>query len=164
MSSSRIEVAPRGYRVLFELGRGGMGAAYLARAEGAGGFERLVVIKRVRPERLDPRSHERFLREARVAAAIHHANVVSAQNVGEDAEGPFIVLDYVEGASLEELLDHALHKRELVPVPIALRIALDALAGLQAVHDATDAHGNPLHILHRDISMQNVLVGRDGVG
>jgi serine/threonine-protein kinase len=163
MSSSRIEVAPRGYRVLFELGRGGMGAAYLARAEGAGGFERLVVIKRVRPERLDPRSHERFLREARVAAAIHHANVVSAQNVGEDAEGPFIVLDYVEGASLEELLDHALQKRELVPVPVALRIALDALAGLQAVHDATDATGNPLHILHRDISMQNVLVGRDGV-
>jgi eukaryotic-like serine/threonine-protein kinase len=161
--SSRIEVAPRGYRVLFELGRGGMGAAYLARAEGAGGFERLVVIKRIRPERLDPRSVERFLREARVAAAIHHVNVVSAQNVGQDSEGPFIVLDYVEGASLEELLDRALASKQLIPVPIALRIALDALAGLEAVHDASDASGKPLHILHRDISLQNVLVGRDGV-
>jgi serine/threonine protein kinase len=161
---SRIDdAAPRGYRVLFELGRGGMGAAFLARAEGAGGFERLVVIKRIRPERLDARSIERFLREARVAAAIHHANVVSAQSVGEDAEGPFIVLDYVDGASLEELLDRSLLKQQPLPVPIMLRIALDVLAGLQAVHEASDAQGNPLNVLHRDVSLQNVLVGRDGV-
>jgi eukaryotic-like serine/threonine-protein kinase len=161
---SRIDdLAPRGYRVLFELGRGGMGAAFLARAEGAGGFERLVVIKRIRPERLDPRSVERFLREARVAAAIHHANVVSAQNVGQDGEGPFIVLDYVDGASLEELLDHSLLKQRALPVPIMLRVALDALAGLEAVHDARDAQGKLLNVLHRDVSLQNILVGRDGV-
>lgn len=161
---SRIEdLAPRGYHVLFELGRGGMGAAFLARAEGAGGFERLVVIKRIRPERLDPRSVERFLREARVAAAIHHANVVSAQNVGQDAEGPFIVLDYVDGASLDELLDRSLLKQHAMPVPIMLRVALDTLAGLEAVHDARDAQGKPLNVLHRDVSLQNILVGRDGV-
>jgi serine/threonine-protein kinase len=161
---SRIDdAAPRGYRVLFELGRGGMGAAFLARAEGAGGFERLVVIKRIRPERLDARSIERFLREARVAAAIHHANVVSAQSVGEDADGPFIVLDYVDGASLEELLDRSLLKQRPLPVPITLRIALDVLAGLQAVHEASDAQGKPLNVLHRDVSLQNVLIGRDGV-
>jgi serine/threonine-protein kinase len=161
---SRIEdLAPRGYHVLFELGRGGMGAAFLARAEGAGGFERLVVIKRIRPERLDPRSVERFLREARVAAAIHHANVVSAQNVGQDAEGPFIVLDYVDGASLDELLDRSLLKQQAMPVPVMLRVALDTLAGLEAVHDARDAQGKPLNVLHRDVSLQNILVGRDGV-
>jgi eukaryotic-like serine/threonine-protein kinase len=161
---SRIDdLAPRGYRVLFELGRGGMGAAFLARAEGAGGFERLVVIKRIRPERLDPRSVERFLREARVAAAIHHANVVSAQNVGQDGDGPFIVLDYVDGASLEELLDRSLLKQGALPVPILLRVALDTLAGLEAVHDARDAQGKPLNVLHRDVSLQNILVGRDGV-
>ena len=99
-----IGEAPGGYRILFELGRGGMGMAFLARAEGAGGFERLVVIKRIRPEKLEERSVARFLREARLAAAIHHANVVGTQNVGEDAAGPFIVLDYVDGASLEDLL------------------------------------------------------------
>jgi serine/threonine-protein kinase len=161
---SRIaDAAPRGYRVLFELGRGGMGAAFLACAEGAGGFERLVVIKRIRPERLDARSIERFLREARVAAAIHHANVVSAQSVGEDTEGPFIVLDYVDGASLDELLDRSLLKQRPLPVPIMLRVALDVLAGLQAVHEASDAQGKPLNVLHRDVSLQNVLLGRDGV-
>jgi eukaryotic-like serine/threonine-protein kinase len=161
---SRIDdLAPRGYRVLFELGRGGMGAAFLARAEGAGGFERLVVIKRIHPERLDPRSVERFLREARVAAAIHHANVVSAQNVGQDAEGPFIVLDYVDGASLDELLDRSLLKQRAMPVPIMLRVALDTLAGLEAVHGARDAQGKLLNVLHRDVSLQNILVGRDGV-
>jgi serine/threonine protein kinase len=161
---SRIDdAAPRGYRVLFELGRGGMGAAFLASAEGAGGFERLVVIKRIRPERFDPRSVERFLREAKVAAAIHHAHVVSAQSVGEDAEGPFIVLDYVDGASLEELLDRSLLKQQAMPVPIMLRVALDTLAGLEAVHGARDAQGTPLNVLHRDVSLQNTLVGRDGV-
>lgn len=149
--------------MLFELGRGGMGAAYLARALGAGGFERLVVIKRIRPERVDPRTVERFLREAKLAAAIHHANVVSAQNVGQDDEGPFIVLDYVDGASLEDLLDRALLKQRLIPVEVMLRVGLDVLAGLEAVHTARDAKGTPLNVLHRDVSLQNVVVGRDGV-
>jgi eukaryotic-like serine/threonine-protein kinase len=162
-SPSVIGGAPGGYRVLFELGRGGMGTAFLARAEGVGGFERLVVIKRIRPEKLEARSIERFLREARLAAAIHHANVVGTQNVGEDAEGPFIVLDYVDGASLDELLDRALLKQQPMPVPIMLRIALDALAGIEAVHQLRDPKGVPLNALHRDVSLQNILVGRDGL-
>ena len=162
-SPSVIGDAPGGYRVLFELGRGGMGTAFLARAEGAGGFERLVVIKRIRPEKLEAKSIERFLREARLAAAIHHANVVGTQNVGEDAEGPFIVLDYVDGASLEELLDRALLKQQPMPVPIVLRVALDTLAGIEAVHQLRDAKGEPLNALHRDVSLQNILVGRDGL-
>jgi eukaryotic-like serine/threonine-protein kinase len=158
------DAAPRGYRILFELGRGGMGAAFLAKAEGAGGFERLVVVKRIRPERAeDPKSVERFLREARVAAAIHHANVVGTQHVEVDEQGPFIVLDYVDGASLEDLLDHSLLKQQTLPVPIVLRIALDALAGLEAVHGASNAQGKRLNVLHRDVSLQNILVGRDGV-
>jgi serine/threonine protein kinase len=140
-----------------------MGTAFLARAEGAGGFERLVVIKRIRPEKLEARSIERFLREARLAAAIHHANVVGTQNVGEDAAGPFIVLDYVDGASLEELLDRALLKQQPMQVPIMLRIALDALAGIEEVHQLRDAKGAPLNALHRDVSLQNILVGRDGL-
>jgi serine/threonine protein kinase len=163
-TSSHVEdAAPSGYRILFELGRGGMGAAFLARAEGVGGFERLVVIKRIRAERADAHSVERFLREARIAAAIHHANVVSAQNVGEDADGPFIVLDYIDGASLEELLDRSALKQQPIPVAVMLRIAVDTLAGLEAVHQAHDGHGKRLNALHRDVSLQNILVGVDGV-
>ncbi len=119
---------------LLELGEGGMAKAYLARAVGAGGFHRLVVIKRLNLQLLAvPDAVERFLAEARVAARIHHANVIGTQQVGRDAAGPFIVLDYIEGGSFDDLVS----MREL-PVPVILRIALDALYGLQAVHEARD--------------------------
>ncbi len=157
-----------GYDVLFELAQGGMGAVYLARAVGEpvgmGGFERLVAIKRLHLHltgRAD--SVQRFLEEAKVAARIHHANVVGIHQVGSDESGHFLVQDYVEGDTLQGLVDYAIIKRRRLPPPIVLRIALDALAGLAAVHEATDADGGPLGILHRDVSTQNLLVGRDGV-
>ncbi|HEY6556961.1 MAG TPA: serine/threonine-protein kinase [Polyangiaceae bacterium] len=152
------------YQILFQLGRGGMGTVYLARALGAGGFERLVVIKRLNAHLLDQDDAvRRFMDEARIAARVHHANVIGTQQVGSDDDGPFLVLDYVEGGSLGDLLDRSVDRGELIPPPIVLRIALDALAGLYAVHTAQDAAGRALDILHRDVSLQNVLVGRDGV-
>jgi serine/threonine-protein kinase len=129
-----------------------------------GGFERLVVIKRLRGELAgNERAVKRILAEARLAASIHHANVVATQHVGIDAQGPYLVLDYVEGASLEELVEASRLQGAPLPVAICLRIALDALSGLSAIHDAHDSRGRPLNILHRDLSLQNVLVGRDGV-
>ncbi|HEY3493664.1 MAG TPA: serine/threonine-protein kinase, partial [Polyangiaceae bacterium] len=153
-----------GYEILFELGQGGMGAAYLARAAGGDGFERLVVIKRPLPRHPgDAETISRFLREARLAAAIHHANVAGTQQVGEDEHGPFIVLDYIDGASLSDLDMRCAFAGRPMPARMALRVVLDALAGLEAVHRATNVHGEPLHILHRDVSLGNILVGRDGV-
>jgi serine/threonine-protein kinase len=145
---------------LLELGEGGMARAYLARTLGAGGFQRLVVLKRLNLRLLGvPDAVERFLAEARVAARIHHANVVGTQQIGRDAAGPFIVLDYIEGGSLDDLVFET-----RLPVPVLLRIALDALAGLRAVHEARDVDGRPLAILHRDVSLQNILVSaHDGV-
>ncbi|HEX6766518.1 MAG TPA: serine/threonine-protein kinase [Polyangiaceae bacterium] len=145
---------------LLELGEGGMARAYLARTLGAGGFERLVVLKRLNLRLLgDPDAVERFLAEARVAARIHHANVVGTQQIGRDAAGPFIVLDYIEGGSLDDLVFET-----KLPIPVILRIALDALSGLRAVHEARDVDGRPLAILHRDVSLQNILVSaHDGV-
>jgi eukaryotic-like serine/threonine-protein kinase len=156
------------YEVLQELARGGMGTVYLALASGAsvgaGGFERLVAIKRMHPHLLaQAEARTRFLEEARVAGHVHHANVVGIHQVGSDGEGHFLVLDYVEGDTLEGLVDRAALRRERVPPPIVLRIALDALAGLHAVHETVDPSGRPLGILHRDVSIQNLLVGRDGV-
>lgn len=150
---------------VLELGQGGMATAYLARAVGAGGFLRLVVLKRMNLELLgNPDSTRRFLAEARLAARIHHANVVGTHQVGRDAAGPFIVLDYVEGGSLDDLVVASAERGTRIPVPVLLRIALDALSGLRAVHEAEDTDGKPLGILHRDVSLQNILVGvHDGV-
>jgi serine/threonine-protein kinase len=156
------------YEVLFELAHGGMGAVYLARASGgrvgAAGFERLVAVKRLRLHlAAEAESVQRFLDEANVAARIHHANVVSVHQVGSDEAGHFLVQDYVEGDTLQGLVDRAALKRKRLPPPIVLRIALDALAGLHAVHEAQDAAGRPLGALHRDVSTHNLLVGLDGV-
>lgn len=153
------------YETLLELGEGGMAIAYLARTLGAGGFERWVVLKRLNLELLaNPEAIERFLAEARIAARIHHANVVGTQHVGRDAAGPFIVLDYVEGGAVDELVNASVRLGAPLAPGVVLRIALDALSGLQAVHEAKDPSGRPLEILHRDISLENVLVSvHDGV-
>ncbi|HEY6727465.1 MAG TPA: serine/threonine-protein kinase, partial [Polyangiaceae bacterium] len=153
-----------GFQPLLPLGSGGMGTAWLCRALGAGEFERLVVVKRPHAhvvERED--AMLRFTDEARLTGSLHHANVVGTHQVGEDEIGPFIVLEYIEGASLDELVERCTTLGEKVPVQVALRIALDALSGLEAAHTAHDHAGRPLNILHRDISLQNLLVGVDGV-
>ena len=164
MAEAPSDPASGRYETLLELGRGGMGRAVLARAVGVGGFERLVVVKRMHQHLLsEPEATRRFIDEARLAAYVHHANVVGIHQIGNDSEGLFLVLDYVEGGSLDEVVDRAVLRGEPLPVPIVLRVALDALAGLRALHDARNAQGQHLQILHRDVSPQNVLVGRDGL-
>jgi hypothetical protein len=156
-----VQIGP--YQVLLELGRGGMGTVYLARLVGAGGFERLVAIKRAHAASLGQDNQlERFLREARLAASIHHANVVGIHQIGEDPEGPYLACEYVEGEAVSGLIEQGSVVRPL-PTPIALRIVLDALAGLHAAHETRDNAGRSLGILHRDVSIENLLVGRDGV-
>jgi serine/threonine-protein kinase len=142
-----------------------MATAYLARTLGEGGFERLVVLKRLNLELLGrAETLQRFLAEARVAARLHHVNVVGTHAVGRDAAGPFIVLDYVEGGTLDDLVERANQRGKRLPVPVVLRIVLDALAGLEAVHEARDTDGRRLDILHRDVTLQNLLVSvKDGV-
>jgi tRNA A-37 threonylcarbamoyl transferase component Bud32 len=152
------------FEPLLTLGEGGMGSVTLARARGVAGFERLVAVKRMKPEVMDrPHFTERFLDEAQLAAHVRHANVVSVQQLGQDSQGLFLVLDYVEGASLDTLIDRCVDAGGRPPTPIALRIISDALAGLHAVHEASDSVGRALNILHRDVSTQNIMVGRDGI-
>ena len=152
------------YEILLELGRGGMGTVHLARALGQAGFERLVVLKRMHAHLLtEPRSVRRFVDEARIAAQLHHANIVGIQQVGADDGGYFLVLDYVEGDSIDGLLRRAAAAGERIPPRVIARALLDGLAGLAAAHEATDGAGQSLEILHRDVSIQNLLVGRDGI-
>jgi serine/threonine-protein kinase len=104
-----------------------------------------------------------FLDEARLAARIHHPNVVATFDVGEDEEGIFLIMEYVEGPALNTLAG-AFQKRERRPLPrpVTLRIFLDMLAGLHAAHELRGAEGEPLHVVHRDVSPHNILVGVDG--
>ena len=128
-----------------------------------GEFQRFVVVKRLHEHALhDEGSEQRLLAEAQLAGFVHHANVVSMHQAGSDEEGDYLVCDYVEGESLAGLIEHA-RGRGKPPPAIVARILLDGLVGLHAAHEAVDAGGAPLGMLHRDVSMDNLLVGRDGV-
>ena len=150
------------YETLRLLATGGMGRVYLGRAVGPGGFERRVAIKAMHDHvAADPAFSAMFLDEARLAARIHHPNVVPTLDVA--ADGSFIVMEWVDGASLLELSAMLRRRDELLPLPVVLRIALDVLDGLEAAHALTADDGSLLGLVHRDVSPHNVLVGVDGV-
>lgn len=129
-----------------------------------GQFHRAYARKRLRPHLLeDEEARAMFVSEARIAGLLHHPNVVSVIDVGEDAEGPFLVMDYVQGMSLSELLKALAVRGESMPIQIVVRIFLDVARGLSAAHELRDPEGKDLHLVHRDVSPQNVLVGFDGV-
>jgi serine/threonine-protein kinase len=151
------------YELLLELASGGMATVHLARATDKRQGPPIVAIKR--PHR-HLSSDKTFLTmlvdEARLASAIQHPNVVKVRELGFDGGMPFIVMDYIEGASLAELRRELSAIGRAIDVRVAARIVLDALAGLQAAHELKDDNDRPLHIVHRDVSPHNVLIGCDG--
>ncbi|HSO39526.1 MAG TPA: serine/threonine-protein kinase [Labilithrix sp.] len=152
------------FELIAEIASGGMATVFLARLSGAAGFQRLVAIKRLHPHLArEPEFVEMFLDEARLAARIHHPNVVPIQEVGESDHGYYLVMDYIEGDTLARVLAKAAKAHSKVPYAVTIRILLDVLAGLHAAHQMKDDHGVPLEIVHRDVSPQNILVGVDGV-
>lgn len=151
------------YDIVAEIGTGGMASVYLARARGSAGFRRLVAVKVMHPHlSQDDQFVEMFLDEARVAATIHHPNVVPIIDVGVDDGLTFLVMDYVEGDSLASVEKVAVSLRRRIPIGIILRVALDALAGLHAAHELNGLDGSHLKIIHRDVSPQNIVIGVDG--
>ena len=152
---------PTRYRSLLEIARGGMGSVELV-VRDHGHFESLHALKRLHRElRSEPETRAMFLDEARIAGLIRHPNVVSVTDIGEDEDGPYIVMDYVDGVPLNRLLSRASRDRRL-PLACALEIMRQVAVGLEAAHALTDAAGKPLHVVHRDISPQNILIGFDG--
>ncbi|CAN5923098.1 hypothetical protein BH11MYX3_BH11MYX3_47740 [soil metagenome] len=148
------------YRVESLLARGGMGEVHLARIEGAHGFERPVVIKVIRNELVaNERVAMMFVDEARIAAGLHHRNIVQIIDFDLFDGGAFLVTEYVEGCDLRTLLHN--HRGPL-PYEVATTIIAELATGLDAAHEATDGNGAPLHLVHRDVSPSNVLLGKAG--
>lgn len=147
-----------------EIASGGMATVHLGRLVGEGSFARTVAIKRLRAQYArDPEFAPTFADEARLAARIAHRNVVATLDVVASGGELFVVMEYVEGEPLHRLLERCSDRGRLVPLPIAIAIARDVLDGLHAAHEAVDATGRPLAIVHRDVSPQNILVTRSGV-
>jgi serine/threonine-protein kinase len=153
----------RGYRILARIRSGGMATLYLAQRQGALGFARPVAIKVIHPHLADDPTFVRmFVDEALLASRVADPHVVHVDELVEDGGTLFLVMEYVEGASLSQLLS-ALGKRKRRPTPsVAVYLACEAAAGLHAAHEARADGGEPLGIVHRDVSPQNILVGARG--
>ncbi|TMQ27227.1 MAG: serine/threonine protein kinase [Deltaproteobacteria bacterium] len=151
------------WEVVRRLGSGGMADVYLAQARGDGGFEKLVAIKVMHGHLArSQRAVDHFLDEARLAARIHHPNVVAIQDLGKIGNDYVIVMEYVEGVDLERVLISARAGERPVPLAVALGILCRICDGLDAAHRATAPDGSPLGMIHRDVKSANVLVSRQG--
>ena len=152
------------YALYGEIAAGGMATVHLARLLGPVGFARTVAIKRLHPHLAkDPEFVAMFLEEARLAARVRHPNVVSTLDVVSDDGELFLVMEYVAGESLSRLVRKARERGEHVPPRYVVGIMSGALEGLHSAHDAKTEKGQPLGLVHRDVSPQNVHVGTDGV-
>ena len=155
------------YQLIRRLAVGGMAEIYLARLPGVGieGFEKLVVLKRILPQHaLDPELLRMFLDEARLSATLTHPHVTEVYDVGQSSEageGPFFAMEYVLGADLRQLMQ-AQERAHAGPLPLehAIGIVAAAAAGLHYAHGKRGPGGEPLNIVHRDVSPSNVLSSR----
>ncbi len=151
------------YQLLKKLATGGMGQVFLARQLGLVGFEKLVVVKRILPHLSEDQDFiNMFFDEARIAALLNHPNIAQIYDLGE-VEGIFyIAMEYVHGDSLRAVNHQANALQGGMPLPLKLRVVADAAGALDAAHRARGPAGQPLSLIHRDVSPQNILVGFNG--
>ena len=154
---------PFGNYVLLErLARGGMAEVFLAQQKGPEGFDRRVALKRILPHLMDSDAFVRmFHDEAKLAARLSHPNVVHIYEFGKADDHHFIAMEFVDGVHTGQLIEYG--ATEPIPPALVARIGADACAGLNHAHRLEDNEGNPLHLVHRDISPPNLMISREGV-
>jgi len=151
------------YEIVHRIACGGMAEIYLARASGLYGFEKHVVLKRILPQYAANEEFVRmFLKEARVAASLDHANIAHVHDIGEAGGHAFFTMEYLHGEDLRHVLRNLERGEQRMPLEHAIEIAIGAAAGLHFAHDKRGPDGRPLGIVHRDISPANIVVTYDG--
>ncbi len=152
------------YTVHGELASGGMATVHIGRMGAIGGFAKLVAIKRMHPQfAKDEDFLAMFLDEARLVTRIRHPNVVQPLDVIVEGTEVLLVMEYIHGDALSRISRSLRAKNERIPLRIAIAIMTAVLHGLHAAHEAKSEKGEPLGIVHRDVSPQNIIVGVDGV-
>jgi eukaryotic-like serine/threonine-protein kinase len=152
------------YLIFDEIGVGGMASVHLGMLTGAVGFRRFVALKQLHSRFINDEDFvAQFINEARLAARIHHANVVQTLDVVWTGTQLVLVMEYVDGDTLNRVLRSAAERSVMVPIEVACSMVIGLLHGLHAAHEVRDEEGAPLGIVHRDVSPQNILIGRDGV-
>ena len=150
------------YRLVAKLGHGGMGTVHLGVVSGLGNFRKLVVVKELRADLCrNTQFIEMFLAEAKLAARLNHPNVVQTLEADREGERYFLAMEFLDGHPLSELLRHRDASREL-PLGVRLRILTEVLSGLHYAHELKGYDGKGVHVVHRDVSPQNVFVTYDG--
>ena len=151
------------YRLIKSLGVGGQAEVFKARYSGPGGFERTVVVKRVLPgNSQDPEFLRMFAAEARILGMLHHPNVVQAYDVGESDGALFLVLEYVDGPSLARLMRALRAANRPLPPVFAAHFALEICRALDYVHRLCSSDGEPLNVIHRDVTPSNIVLASTG--
>jgi TonB family protein len=166
----REAVAPEGpdrfgqYELLEKIASGGMAELFRARRTGVEGFQKIVAIKKILPHIADNDEFiTMFADEAKLAAQLNHPNIVHIYDLGKiQAGGYFIAMEYVEGTDLKTILHSAREVELPPPVPLAVYVAGKVASALDYAHRRRDGKGEELHIVHRDVSPQNILISHEG--
>jgi eukaryotic-like serine/threonine-protein kinase len=151
------------YRIIAELGHGGMAEVFLAVAMGPAGFNKLLVIKQLKAELVaDPDFVSMFIDEARLAARVNHANIVQTIEVGEDNGRYFIAMEYLDGQAVHRVQHRSSAEGKKIPLSTMLRVLSETLVGLHHAHELRDYDGKALNVVHRDITPHNLFLTYDG--
>lgn len=151
------------YQVIQRIDAGGMAEVFKAESTSMAGFQKLVAIKRVLPSLTKNQRFVRmFLDEAKVSLHLNHNNCVQVFDLGIADGTYFIVMEFIDGTDLKKILEQLARQGEVMPVEMAVYIAIEICKGLAHAHTKEDLNGNPLQIVHRDISPPNVLVSKEG--